>query len=197
MVSNPSPDVTQASGSTHNYVHSAGETRAQVTTRQALQGFDSQAWRATCKAPFRFARWLAALLTAIAGWLVVGTQQSAAAYLPALGVVVLLMLPDAQSIAIAGLKFDRLRDEVASQQAEVSRLRAEILSINSSIASSQVHIAFAAAAMDATAAAEGHRFGEPDLCSPASELGGPGYLDHERQVAPDHEPLLAPVRLGA
>jgi hypothetical protein len=189
MVMNPTPDVRQAPGSSHNDVDSASELRSQVTTWQVLQGFDAQVSRASHQTPFQFARWLAALLTVIVGWLVMGTQQSVTAYVPTLAVVAVLLLPDAQSIAVAGLKFDRLRDEVASQHEEISRLRAEIMSINSSIASSQVHIAFGTMGTDTARTAEARLSGGPDQTAAPEVVAQRTCADQEPRVSRDGENL--------
>jgi hypothetical protein len=76
---------------------------------QLLLLLDSQAWRLTRGAPFQFVRWLGALAAVVVNWVQSGTAQSIAAYLPVAAVVVLLLLPDAQSIEIAGLRFNRNR----------------------------------------------------------------------------------------
>lgn len=84
----------------------AGHAKADL---QMVLLLDSQAWRATRGAPFQFVRWLGALATVVVNWVQSGSQQSAAAYLPVLAVVALLLVPDAQSIEIVGLKFNRYR----------------------------------------------------------------------------------------
>ena len=84
----------------------AGQAKAGL---QMVLLLDSQAWRATRGAPFQFVRWLGALATVVVNWVQSGTPQSAAAYVPVVAVVALLLLPDAQSIEIAGLKFKRYR----------------------------------------------------------------------------------------
>jgi hypothetical protein len=86
----------------------AKASQAEVGLQAALL-LDSQAWRATRGAPFQFVRWLGALATVVVNWVQSGDLQSIAAYVPVLAVVALLLLPDAQSIEIAGLKFNRYR----------------------------------------------------------------------------------------
>jgi hypothetical protein len=111
---------------------------------------DSQAWRATRGAPFQFVRWLGALATVVADWIQSGTPHSTVAYVPVLAVVALLLLPDAQSIEIPGLKFDRLANEVTRQRRSVDRLSAEVSYINNSlIAGAQVNITMGPAAPSA------------------------------------------------
>jgi hypothetical protein len=111
---------------------------------RGIRLLDSQAWHATGGAPLQFARWLAALATVIADWIQSGAPQNAVSYVPVLAVVALLLLPDARSIAFAGVRFERLTDEVAQQKQAVDTLCAEVSSINNSlIAGSQVNITLA------------------------------------------------------
>lgn len=135
-----------------------------ITALQIIRLLDTRAWRATRGAPFQFARWLAALAVVVVSWVQSGTLQSAAAYVPVLAVVALLLLPDAQSIGVAGLRFDRLTNEVAQHRHAVDRLFAEVSLINNSlIAGSQVNITVGATAADAaTAVTSAHNENSPD-----------------------------------
>ena len=83
---------------------------------RTIQLIDSRAWRASQGAPFQFARWLAALATVLIDWVQSGTPQSAVAYLPVLTVVALMLLPDAESIGVGSLRFERLTSEVGRQE---------------------------------------------------------------------------------
>jgi hypothetical protein len=141
---------------------------------------DFQAWRATRGAPFQFVRWIGALATVVVNWVQSGTLQCAAAYVPVLAVVALLLLPDAQSIEVPGLKFDRLTDEIDRQSRSVDRLSAAVSLINNSlIAGSQVNITMgspaAEAARVATVTESAVRPTSPAGSSaPAPRPGGPG-----------------------
>ena len=109
MVPNSRRDaVNSAPESNNDPRRLAKASQAEAALQMALL-LDSQAWRATRGGPFQFVRWLGALATVVANWVQSGNLQSTAAYLPVLVVVALLLLPDAQSIEIAGLKFDRYR----------------------------------------------------------------------------------------
>jgi len=126
----------------------ATESRTKAGLRMVLL-LDSQAWRATGGAPFQFVRWLGALTTVVVNWVQSGTLQSTVEYLPVVAIVALLLLPDIQSIEIAGLKFDRLTDEIARQRRAVDKLSAEVSLISNSLnASSQVNIMMGATAAD-------------------------------------------------
>jgi hypothetical protein len=82
---------------------------------QAIRLIDSRAWGASQGAPFQFARWLAALATVLIDWVRSGPPQSAVAYLPVLTVVALLLLPDAQSMGVGSLRFERRGPGVPGQ----------------------------------------------------------------------------------
>ena len=145
MVPNHGSDTLAGVGARNDDLGIAAEERGLTLFLRILQRLDSRAYRATGRAPFQFVRWLAALTTVIIDWLQLGTPRSPAACVPVLAVVTLLLLPDAQSIAVAGLRFDRLRDEMASQQRTVARLSAEVWSISNSLSnSSHVNITFKA-----------------------------------------------------
>jgi hypothetical protein len=104
---------------------------------------DSAAWQAMRTPPFQFIRWLATLTTVVADWLAAGTPRSLISYAPVLMIVALLLLPDARSIKILGVKFERLTAEVTRQGDTVDRLAVEVSQISNSLAaSSQVNIAF-------------------------------------------------------
>lgn len=92
------------------------KVRQGMAAMRAIQLIDSRAWRASQGAPFQFARWLAALATVLIDWVQSGTPQSAVAYLPVLTVVTLLLLPDAESIGVGSLRFERLTSEVGRQK---------------------------------------------------------------------------------
>jgi cytochrome c-type biogenesis protein CcmH/NrfG len=89
-------------------VDSESQSRANylVTTWRTVQKLDSDVWRRLRDdAPFRFARWLAAVTTVAADWHLNGNPKSAVAWLPVLAVVMLLLLPDASSIALGGFSW--------------------------------------------------------------------------------------------
>lgn len=145
----------------------AGQAKAGL---QMVLLLDSQAWRATRGAPFQFVRWLGALATVVVNWVQSGTLQSAAAYVPVLAVVALLLLPDAQSIEIPGLKFDRLTNEIARQRRSVDKLLGEVSSINNSLsAGSQVNITMGATVIDAAWAASAAQSGQSP-CRPSEPI---------------------------
>jgi hypothetical protein len=107
---------------------------------------DSAAWQAMRTPPFQFIRWLAALTTVVADWLAAGTPRSLISYAPVLMIVALLLLPDARSIKILGVKFERLTSEVTRQGDAVDRLAVEVSQVSNSLAAnSQVNIAFGGA----------------------------------------------------
>src|ERR1700734_2981294 len=125
MVQNLRPDAANSARELNNYPrHPARASQAKAGLQMILL-LDSETWRATRGAPFQFARWIGALVTVVANWVQSGTPPSAAAYVPVLAVVALLLLPDAQSIEIPGLKFDRLSNEITRQRHSVDRLSAE------------------------------------------------------------------------
>jgi hypothetical protein len=77
-----------------------------VTTWRTVQKLDADAWRKLRDdAPFRFIRWLGALGLLVGAWDALGTPSSAAAWLPVLGIIALLLLPDASSIAFGGFTY--------------------------------------------------------------------------------------------
>jgi hypothetical protein len=78
----------------------------------------------------RFVRYLGALGVVVGAWDVMGTPHSATAWLPVLVVVLLLLLPDASSIAFAGFAWQarQARDEAikASETARETASRLEL-----------------------------------------------------------------------
>ena len=100
----------------------------------------------TQEAPFQFARWLGALTTVVTDWLLAGPSQTAAGYIPVFAVVGLLLLPDARSIGIAGLTFERLGREMHQNRKTMHELSAQVSSISSYlVAGSQVNIVLGSA----------------------------------------------------
>src|SRR2546429_8533526 len=107
-----------------------------VTTWRAVQKLDADAWRKLRDdAPLRFVRYLGALGVVVGAWDVMGTPQSATAWLPVLVVVLLLLLPDASSIAFAGFAWQarQARDE-AIKASETARETASRLELTLNIA---------------------------------------------------------------
>jgi hypothetical protein len=152
-----------------------------MAAMRAIRLVESRARRASRGRPFQFVRWLAALGTVLVDWVQSGPPQSAVAYLPVLTVVALLLLPDAESIEVASLRFERLKTEVGLQKRAVDRLCDEVSSIsNSLIAGSQVNITLGGSTIDAAAAS-------PDTGSPRERgnLIAP-HLTAEG-VRPEHE----------
>jgi hypothetical protein len=184
MAPNPGRDAATTTGEMNDGPRHPAKTSRALAALQILRLLDSQAWRATRGAPFQFVRWLAALATVVVNWVQSGTLQCAASYMPVLAVVALLLLPDAQSIGIAGLRFDRLTNEVARQRRTVDRLLTEVSLINNSlIVGSQVNIALGTTAMAAsagTAAHSPHQRNRLTTCNFAVE-----------GVQPDHEPDIS------
>jgi hypothetical protein len=77
-----------------------------VTTWRTVQKLDADAWRKLRDdAPLRFTRWLGALVVISVAWDVLGIPHRATAWLPVLAIVVLLLLPDASSIAFGGFTY--------------------------------------------------------------------------------------------
>ncbi len=102
-----------------------------VTTWRTVQKLDADAWRKLRdEAPFRFIRYLGALGVIIGAWDALGTPHSATTWLPVLVIVVLLLLPDASSIAFAGFAWQarQARDEAikASDAARETASRLEL-----------------------------------------------------------------------
>ena len=88
-----------------------------VTTWRLVQQLDVDAWRKLrSSAPLQFLRWLAALLTVIF-YLPHGSGTQHYVYVGA--IVALLVFPDAQSIGFGGLRFERLRNEVAGLERQI------------------------------------------------------------------------------
>jgi hypothetical protein len=130
------------------------KVRQGMAAVRTIRLLDSRAWRALQGAPFQFVRWLAALATVLVNWVQSGPPQSAVAYLPVLTAVALLLLPDAESIEVASLRFERLKSEMGRQKRAVDRLCDEVSTIsNSLIAGSQVNITIGASMIDAAVAA--------------------------------------------
>jgi hypothetical protein len=94
-----------------------------VTTWRAVQKLDADAWRKLRDdAPFRFIRYIGALGIVIGTWDVLGTPHSATAWLPVLVIVLLLLLPDASSIAFAGFAWQaRQAADEAIKASEIAR----------------------------------------------------------------------------
>ena len=109
--------------------HSDEHAGKLVTTWRTVEKLDADAWRSLRdEAPLRFIRYLGALGVVIGAWAVLGTPHSATAWLPVLVIVVLLLLPDASSVAFAGFAWQarQARDEAvkasAAAQETASRL---------------------------------------------------------------------------
>lgn len=90
-----------------------------VATWRTVQKLDADAWRKLRDdAPYRFTRWLCAVGIVIGAWDVLGTPERISAWLPVAGLVLLLLLPDASSIAFAGIRFQaRQAADLAAQEA--------------------------------------------------------------------------------
>jgi hypothetical protein len=100
-----------------------------VTTWRTVQSLDADAWRRLRDgAPFRFVRWLAALGIVGFTWYLGGTPKSAVAWLPVLVVVVLLLLPDASSVAFGGFIWQarEAADEAKQARDEVTATTSKI-----------------------------------------------------------------------
>jgi hypothetical protein len=146
-------------------------------------------------APLRKARWAAALLITGAAlalyafWLFTGahpvcqvtTAASASVrktcglpdvsdYVYVLAVVVVLLLPDAKSIKIGGLEFERLTTAVREQKDEIGRLSQQVTQVVHN--SQNFNVTLGAAAL-AAAAAEGD---VPEGARPREEVAGE-FLD--------------------
>ena len=189
MVPNFRRDAVNSARELYNDPRCPAKASRAKAALKMIRLLDSQAWRAMRGAPFQFVRWIGALATVVVNWVQSGTLQSAAAYVPVLVVVALLLLPDAQSIEIAGVKFDRLTNEIARQRRSIGRLLAEVSLINNSlIAGSQVNITLGATAIDAALAATAAQSGDSPCQS--GEPIGPNRAaegiraDHEEGIGP-------------
>lgn len=118
MVPNFRRDAVNSASELNNDRRCSAKAAQAKAGLQMVLLLDSQVWRDTRGAPFQFVRWLGALATVVVNWVQSGTLQSAAAYVPVLAVVALLLLPDAQSIEIPGLKFDRLSGQSPCRPSE-------------------------------------------------------------------------------
>ncbi|SRR5258708_23232125 len=94
-----------------------------ITTWRTVQKLDADAWRnLRDDAPLRVTRWLLALATVGASWDVLGIPEKATAWLPVLGIVVLLLLPDASAITFGGFTYQsRMAAAEAKEAAETVR----------------------------------------------------------------------------
>lgn len=84
-------------------------------------------------------RWLAASLAVVIDWLVAGNHASPGSYCFLLLFVALMLYPDAQAISVAGLRIERLRSEVARQDAQIADLHHHVehlTSVNSTLVAS-------------------------------------------------------------
>ena len=89
-----------------------------VTAWRTVQKLDADAWRKLRDdAPFRFIRYLGAIGVVIGAWKIMGTPHSATAWLPALAIVLLLLLPDASSIALGGFTWQARQAADQAQEA--------------------------------------------------------------------------------
>jgi len=103
-----------------------GRVRA---TWRTVQSLDADKWREIRDgAPLKFIRWLTAVGVVSLTWYLAGTPKSAVAWLPALVIVLLLLLPDASGIAFAGFSWQareaadqakRARDEAAETRSKI------------------------------------------------------------------------------
>jgi hypothetical protein len=111
----------------------AGPADASNAASRLTQSLDSAFWRATTRPPFQFLRWLGALCTVTVEWALSAGHANASSYLPVVLIAGLLLLPDAKSITLPGLKFERLTDEVTRQREEVARLAQDVKLMNCSL----------------------------------------------------------------
>lgn len=88
-----------------------------VSTWRTVQKADADAWRKLRDdAPFRFTRWFVSLTVVSIAWYVMGIPNRASAWLPVLGIIALLILPDASSIAFGPFAF-KARQAAAEAEA--------------------------------------------------------------------------------
>jgi hypothetical protein len=170
------------------------KVRQGIAAMRTIRMIDSRAWGASQGAPFQFVRWLAALTTVLMNWVQSGTPQSVVAYLPVLTVVALLLLPDAASIGVGGLRFERRTSEVGRQKRPADGLGDELSSIsNSLVAGSQVSITLGTSTIEAAMATAPPRKDSPreriDLA--AAHLTAEGArLEHELPESEWPRPLV-------
>jgi hypothetical protein len=91
------------------------------TTWRTMYAVDADAWRGIAEnAPFRFVRWCAILGLVIWRW-AAGAPPSAAGWWPVLFLAVVLLLPDASGISLAGSSI-QLRRQVRQVAYEVRNI---------------------------------------------------------------------------
>jgi hypothetical protein len=94
------------------------------TVWRTIQMLDDNAWQVVRDGgPMQFSRWLAAVLI-VAVYLPDGSDSRHYIYVGA--IVALLLFPDAQSIGFGGMKFERLRNEVRQQAAEIAKMNQKV-----------------------------------------------------------------------
>src|SRR5258708_12639816 len=94
-----------------------------ITSWRTVQKLDADAWRnLRDDAPLGVTRWLLTLATVGASWDVLGIPEKATAWLPVLGIVVLLLLPDASAITFGGFTYQsRMAAAEPKKAAETAR----------------------------------------------------------------------------
>ena len=121
MADKPRDDAGEAGAKVNDRL--LPRTRSQsVLAVRLSRWLDERLWRVMREPPFQFARWLGALATVLTNWLASGPPKSAVAYIPVAAVVALLLLPDARSIAVGGLSFERLSEEAHQRKEDVDTL---------------------------------------------------------------------------
>ncbi len=68
------------------------------------------------------ARWLTSTVVVAIDWLRTGVHQTAGSYMFLLLFIALLLYPDAHAVSVGVLRIERLRTEVADQQAQITLL---------------------------------------------------------------------------
>jgi hypothetical protein len=96
----------------------ADKTSGWVATWRTVQKYDAASWKKVREnAPMRTARWAAAIAVVAVRWAVAGTPASAVAWIPPIVIVLLLILPDAESVGLGAFTYkaqkqaDRLESE--------------------------------------------------------------------------------------
>jgi hypothetical protein len=97
-----------------------------VAIWRTMQTYDAGAWRKVREnAPMRTTRWLVAIGVVVGYWTATGAPHSAVTWLPALVIVLLLILPDADSVGLGAFTWkaqkqaDRL-EEATGRAAELT-----------------------------------------------------------------------------
>jgi hypothetical protein len=121
-----------------------------VTTWRTVQKLDARAWQQLREdAPLRFTRWLLTLALVCASWAVLGIPHTSSAWLPVLGIGVLLLLPDASKITLFGVSYEA-RQAAAEARHDAERAQEILLTVNVGTQAGEVAVESARARQERT-----------------------------------------------